>query len=368
MNAVMANKPADQQTSGTSGVAADLLARARKGERLALARLMSMVERGVSNHGAPTTDAQAVRELAALAFSAGTSSTGSGSGSHTVGITGAPGAGKSSITSELLVVARELDEKVAVIAVDPSSPFTGGAILGDRVRMGSHTYDEGVYIRSMASRGQLGGLSLAVPLAARVLASAHWPWVVVETVGVGQVEVDIAGATDTTVVVVNPGWGDSVQANKAGLMEIADIFVINKSDRPGVPETRMDILQMLELSAVSGSHGGSGSVSGHDGGLNEHVWEPPIVETVGTTGQGANELFEAITAHRDYLLSNGLLIKHRQARAASELSEILHQRMITRVEALAATPAGSDINSELLSGQLDPYTAADKLVELAGLS
>ncbi len=376
MNAEMADKPTGptgKQTSGASGAAADLLAKARKGERLALARLMSMVERGVGsfgtgNLGNVTADREAVRELAALAFSGSANSdsanpSGVSSASHTVGITGAPGSGKSSITSELLVVARERGEKVAVIAVDPSSPFTGGAILGDRVRMGSHTSDEGVYIRSMASRGQLGGLSLAVPLGARVLAAAGWPWVLIETVGVGQVEVDIAAATDTTVVVLNPGWGDSVQANKAGLMEIADIFVINKSDRPGVSQTRMDIVQMLELSTGPtgpGAHGDSGSAG-------EHVWEPPIVETVGTTGQGASELFEAITAHRDYLVSSGLLDEHRQARADNEFSEILRQHMTAQVEALSATAAGVDIKRKLMAGQLDPHTAADKLIELTDL-
>jgi putative protein kinase ArgK-like GTPase of G3E family len=195
---------------------ADLLARATDGDRAALARLLSWVERG----------GDGAREVARAAFP-------KAGGAHTVGITGAPGAGKSTLTNALCGQVRAAGEQVAVLAIDPSSPFTGGAILGDRVRMGDHTLDEGVFIRSMATRGHLGGLSLATPEAARVLDAVGYRWVVVETVGVGQVEVDIAGAADTTVVVVNPGWGDAVQANKAGLMEIADLFVINKADRVG---------------------------------------------------------------------------------------------------------------------------------------
>ncbi len=160
---------------------------------------------------------------------------------YTVGLTGAPGAGKSTLSDRLITEARTTGEPVGVLAVDPSSPFSGGAILGDRVRMQGHALDEGVFIRSMATRGHLGGLALATPEAIRVLAAAGMPLIFIETVGVGQVEVEIAGAADTTLVVVNPGWGDAVQANKAGLLEIADIFVINKADRPGAAETRRDL-------------------------------------------------------------------------------------------------------------------------------
>ena len=167
---------------------------------------------------------------------------------YTVGLTGAPGSGKSTLTSALISHLRSLDLEVAVLAIDPSSPFTGGAILGDRVRMQEHATDPGVFIRSMATRGHLGGLSLATPEAVRLLDAIGRRWILVETVGVGQVEVEIAGKADTTVVVVNPGWGDSVQANKAGLMEIADVFVINKADRAGVDATRRDLEQMLDLS------------------------------------------------------------------------------------------------------------------------
>ena len=176
-------------------------------------------------------------------------------------MTGAPGSGKSTLTDKLIGLIRGSGNEVGVLAIDPSSPFSGGAILGDRVRMQDHATDEGVFIRSMATRGHLGGLSLATPQAVRILDAAGKPWIIIETVGVGQVEVEVAGAADTTVVVVNPRWGDGVQANKAGLLEIGDVFVINKADRTGVAETRRDLEQMLDLSALS-------------------AWRPPIVPTV----------------------------------------------------------------------------------------
>ena len=174
-----------------------------------------------------------------------------------------PGAGKSTLVDRLIATARAAGSaQLGVLAVDPSSPFTGGAILGDRVRMQDHALDAGVFIRSMASRGHLGGLAVAVPEAIRVLAAAGFPLVLVETVGVGQVEVEVAGATDTTIVVLNPKWGDAVQANKAGLLETADIFVINKADLPGASETRRDLEQMLDLTAPGD-------------------WRPPVLETIG---------------------------------------------------------------------------------------
>ena len=214
------------------------------GDRGALARLLSLIERGGED----------ARTIARLTYPK------SGSG-YTVGITGAPGAGKSTLTSATIGHLRASDTKVAVLAIDPSSPFTGGAILGDRVRMQDHATDAGVFIRSMATRGHLGGLSLATSEAIHLLDAVGCQWILVETVGVGQVEVEIAGKADTTVVVVNPGWGDSVQANKAGLMEIADIFVINKADRKCADDTRRDLEQMLDLSDI-----------GHDD------WRPPILQ------------------------------------------------------------------------------------------
>lgn len=302
---------------------ADLLEAARAGQRRALARVMSFVERGGAG----------ARDLGALTFA-------QSGHAYTVGITGAPGAGKSTLNSAVVGVARERGERLAVLAIDPSSPFSGGAILGDRVRMSDHTFDEGVYIRSMATRGHLGGLTLATPLAVRVLDALGWPWVVIETVGVGQVETEIVGAADTTVVVVNPGWGDSVQANKAGLMEIADIFVVNKADRPGASETCRDIRQMLDLSAPGD-------------------WDPPILTSVGTTGEGASELWDAICAHRDHCTASGELDSRRAARAETELDEILRARIAERVATLADGPAAQRLRERLARREIDPYAAAE---------
>lgn len=308
---------------------ADLLEAARAGQRRALARVMSFVERGGAG----------ARDLGALTFA-------QSGHAYTVGITGAPGAGKSTLNSAVVGVARERGERLAVLAIDPSSPFSGGAILGDRVRMSDHTFDEGVYIRSMATRGHLGGLTLATPLAVRVLDALGWPWVVIETVGVGQVETEIVGAADTTVVVVNPGWGDSVQANKAGLMEIADIFVVNKADRPGASETCRDIRQMLDLSAPGD-------------------WDPPILTSVGTTGEGASELWDAICAHREHCTASGELDSRRAARVETELDEILRARIAERVATLTDGPKAQRLREQLARRELDPYAAADTFLSEA---
>jgi LAO/AO transport system kinase len=260
-------------------------------------------------------------------------------------MTGAPGSGKSTLTAALATVVRAIDERMAILAVDPSSPFTGGAILGDRVRMQDHVTDEGIYIRSMATRGHLGGLSLATPQAVRVLDALGWPWVLIETVGVGQIEVDIAEAADTTVVVVNPGWGDAVQANKAGLMEIADIFVINKSDRRGADDTRRDIQQMLELSSLGD-------------------WEPPILMTVGTEGDGAQELWTTIGEHRSYLEQSGELSSRRRNRIKAELLKILNWSLEARVQRVLDSPKSAELHEKLESGEIDPYAAAERLLEI----
>ncbi|MFP5377129.1 MAG: methylmalonyl Co-A mutase-associated GTPase MeaB, partial [Acidimicrobiia bacterium] len=212
----------------TRGDPAALLADAVGGSRRALARLITLVEHGGD-------EARAVGRLTYRR----------GGAAYTIGVTGAPGAGKSTLTDRLVAHARSLGRQVAVLAVDPSSPFSGGAILGDRVRMQGHAGDPGVFIRSMATRGHLGGLALATPEAVRVLDACGFPLVLVETVGVGQVEVEVAGRADTTVVVVNPGWGDAVQANKAGLLEVADVLVVNKADRPGAAQVDRDLRAML---------------------------------------------------------------------------------------------------------------------------
>jgi LAO/AO transport system kinase len=310
---------------------ATLLAEARQGDRGALARGLTLIEHG----GA------AARELGRLAYPLG-------GATYTVGVTGAPGAGKSTLTSAVIGLLRQRDVRVGVVAIDPTSPFSGGAILGDRVRMQDHAVDPGVFIRSMATRGHLGGLALAVPEALRLLDAVGFPWLIVETVGVGQVEVEVAGKADTTVVVVNPGWGDSVQANKAGLMEIADIFVINKADRSGVAETRRDLEQMLDLSDLGDR------------------WRPPIVPAVATEGQGLGELWTAVESHRQHITETGLLDERRERRTRDELRQIIVQRLEVRARELCAGTSYDDLEAEVLARRLDPWTASDQLLATVG--
>jgi LAO/AO transport system kinase len=234
-----------------------------------------------------------------------------------------------------------------VLAIDPSSPFTGGAILGDRVRMGDHALDEAVFIRSMATRGHLGGLAVAAPEAVRVLGSAGFHWVLVETVGVGQVEVEVAGQTDTTVVVVNPGWGDAVQAAKAGLMEIADVFVVNKADRPGAAEAEADLRRVLDLSR---------------GRRSSDTWRPPIVRTTATTGDGVADVWVAVRAHRDHLTSSGGLHERRRRRAADEITRLVSARLLERAQAATSGARAAELAESVARGDTDPWTAADQLL------
>jgi LAO/AO transport system kinase len=300
----------------------------RAGDRRALARALSLVEQG----GA---DAKAVGRLAWP----------HGGGAYTVGITGAPGAGKSTLTSALIGVIREEDVPVSVLAIDPSSPFSGGAILGDRVRMQDHALDPAVFIRSMATRGHLGGLALATLQAIRVLDAAGAPWVLLETVGVGQVEVEVAGAADTTVVVVNPGWGDAVQANKAGLLEIADVFVINKADRDGTEETRRDLDTMLDLSD-----------------LPEGGWRPPILATVASKEEGIAELWGAIGDHRRFAESTGLLERRRRDRLEDEIRTIVARSLEQVAYQRTTTPEFESLRDDVVARRLDPYAAADRII------
>lgn len=310
-----------------------LLERARHGDRVALARLLSQVERG----------GETATAVARLAYRTAVP--------YTVGLTGAPGAGKSTLTDGLIGQARggwpepvaEPVPQVAVLAVDPTSPFSGGAILGDRVRMSQHALDPAVFIRSMATRGHLGGLSLAVPDAVRLLGAAGIGAVIVETVGVGQMEVEIASAADTTVVVVTPGWGDSMQANKAGLLEVADVFVINKADRPGRREARRDLEQMLDLARPG-------------------AWRPEIVDTTATAGEGVDELWRAVARHRAHLAESGQLAVRRADRLAQELRRVLLARAEVRVDELVAGEGFATAVTSLAAGELDPYGAADRLL------
>ena len=304
-----------------------LLVAARAGDRSALARLLSKVERGGD-------DARSVSEVT-HAF-AGSSTT--------VGITGAPGAGKSTLTSALVREMRTSDVSVGVLAIDPSSPFTGGAILGDRVRMDEHVLDEEVFIRSMATRGHLGGLAVAVPDAARVLDAVGLQWVLIETVGVGQVEVEIAGEADTTIVVVNPGWGDTVQANKAGLMEIADIFVVNKADRAGVDETVADLERMLSLRGNSS-------------------WRPPVIQTIAIEGRGTDALWSAIQRHGKWSRESGEFERRRALRLDQELRRVVNSLMAAKIEHLAASDSWQRARTEVAERRTDPWTAAKNLLD-----
>ena len=304
-----------------------LVERALQGDRRSIAKVISLVER--DGEGARIA-IQILHPRTGNAWS--------------IGITGAPGSGKSTLTDQLVGRLRAGGTEVGVLAVDPSSPFSGGAILGDRVRMQSHTSDPGVFIRSMATHGHLGGLSLATPQAVRVLDAVGKAWIVIETVGVGQVEVEIAGHADTTVVVVNPGWGDSVQTAKAGLMEIADVFVVNKADRPGVAETQSDLAGMLELSS-------------------RRTWQPPIVRTVATTGEGVDELFEAIVAHRAHLEATGDADARRRARLREELRGLVAAEMLDRASTLSSGPRFETIVDEVARRVRDPYSAAEELLQ-----
>ncbi len=310
----------------TAADAAALVDRARAGDRGAIARLLTVVEAG-------GPDAEVV--LAQLHADTGDA--------YTIGVTGPPGAGKSTLTDRLIARVRRDGAEIGVLAVDPTSPFTGGAILGDRIRMQGHATDPGVFIRSMASRGHLGGLALATPAAVRVLDAAGMPWVIIETVGVGQVEVEIAGAADTTVVVLNPGWGDAVQANKAGLLEIADVLVVNKADRPGLDETVQDLRTMLEWSTSDG-------------------WTPPIVETVATEGRGVDELWDAVLGHRAHLEQDGRLAAARAERLRAELRAVVAARLGERADAACNGPRFEQLVEQVASRDLDLRAAADALL------
>ena len=267
-------------------------------------------------------------------------------GARIIGLTGAPGAGKSTVTGALVRAFRDRDLKTAVLAVDPTSPFSGGALLGDRVRMQEHATDPGVFIRSMGSRGQLGGLAAATPQAIRVLDAAGYQVIFVETVGVGQAEVEVASAADTTVVLVVPGMGDSVQAAKAGILEIADIFVVNKGDRPGAQEAIRDLRTTVAMASYA------------DG-----AWKPPIVATTASSGGGIDDLVNRLNAHAAWLDESGELERRRVARARDEISALAVAELRERLGALPGESRLEKLAAEVASGQIDPYTAADQLIE-----
>lgn len=294
-----------------------------------MARLISLVEDGHP----------ALREvMAALAPHSGTA--------HVIGITGSPGVGKSTSTNALVGAFRKRGKRIGVLAVDPSSPFSGGALLGDRVRMQDHALDPEVYIRSMASRGHLGGLSWTTPQALRVLDAAGCDVVLVETVGVGQSEVEIAGLADTTIVLLAPGMGDGIQAAKAGILEIGDLFVVNKADREGADATVRDIRHMISL--------GDRTEPG--------LWRPPVLKTVAARVQGIDEVMEALDKHVAWMEETGALRQRRVRRAGDEIESIALQQLRARMGDLRHGNGVDELAAAVVDGKTDPYAAADQVV------
>jgi LAO/AO transport system kinase len=266
--------------------------------------------------------------------------------SYVVGFTGPPGAGKSSLVDDIVYVLRQEEKRVGIIAVDPNSPFSGGAILGDRIRMMRHTVDSGVFIRSMGSRGHLGGLALAASRAVHVFDALGMDYVLLETVGVGQSELEIAETADTTVVVLMPGLGDSVQTIKAGIMEIADIFVVNKGDHPSVEKTVADLQELLRLDS------------------RPRDWTPPIVKTVAVKEEGIGELWEAIGSHRAYLERSGELETRRRKRLQSQILDIAARQLRDRVLAPSIESVEfQGILERTVARQIDPFSAASELLD-----
>ena len=306
--------------------------RARRGEQRAVARLISLVESG---------GPELAEVAAALAPHTGRA--------HVVGITGPPGVGKSTCTSALVAALRAADRRVGVLAVDPSSPFSGGALLGDRVRMGEHATDNGVFIRSMATRGHLGGLAWSTPQALRVLDAAGCDIVLIETVGVGQSEIEVVALADTTVVLLAPGMGDGVQAAKAGILEVADVFVVNKADRDGAVQTVRDLRHMISLGEPA-----------------EQRWRQPVLRTVAARGEGIDELVAALEEHRAWLDASGERERRRLARAEAEIQALAMGQVRTRIADLAGAAALTALAKRVVAGELDPYRAADELLDALG--
>ncbi|KRF15387.1 transporter [Nocardioides sp. Soil797] len=314
---------------GRSAVAVpELVERARAGDLRSVGRLISLVE----------DESPLLREaMAHLAPYAGRA--------RIIGITGSPGVGKSTSTNALVTELRGRGQRVGVLAVDPSSPFSGGALLGDRVRMGDHALDKDVFIRSMASRGHLGGLAWSTPQAMRVLDAAGYDVVIIETVGVGQSEVEIAGLADTTIVLLAPGMGDGIQAAKAGILEIGDLYVINKADREGASTVRRDLRGALALSQRP-----------------EDAWKPPILMTTAQNGEGVAEVAQAIDDHHAWLEAHGELTRRRTRRARDEIEAIALTGLRKRWSGLSEHTELDDLAERVARGETDPWAAAEILL------
>jgi LAO/AO transport system kinase len=313
----------------------EIVERLLNGDRRALARVVTLIE-----NGAP--EARAV--LAQLHPRGGRA--------HVVGVTGAPGAGKSTLVTQLVRELRRREQRIGVVAVDPSSPFSGGAILGDRIRMQELAGDPNVFIRSMASRGSLGGLAVATRDVVRALDAAGWDTIIIETVGAGQAEVEIIRAAQSVIVVAVPGMGDDIQAIKAGILEIADIFVVNKADRPGADQTAAELRMLLSL----------------DERRAERVWRPPILKTIATTGEGVPALVDALEGHVRFLRDSGQLATRDSRQARSEIMALLHQMMLERLEATIPPVEWERLLGDVVARRTDPYAVAAALAERIGLS
>jgi len=314
---------------------ADLVERLLAGDRRALARVLTLIENGAPN----------AREILAQLHT-------KGGRAHIVGLTGSPGAGKSTLVMQL---ARELlrrGQRVGVVAVDPTSPFTGGAILGDRIRMQDLAGNPNLYIRSMASRGSLGGLAAATRDVVRALDAAGFDTILIETVGAGQAEVEIVRAAQTVVVVTVPGMGDDIQAIKAGILEIADIFVVNKADRPGADQTAAELRMLLSL----------------DEHRKEHTWRVPILKASALSGEGVPELADKLHEHLTFLKESGQLASRSGRQARSEMLALLQQALMARIEATVGAEEWDRLVADVVERRADPYTVAEVLARRIGLA
>jgi LAO/AO transport system kinase len=305
----------------------ELIARARRGDRRATARLLSIVENDEPSAAA------IMRELYRKAGKA-----------RVIGITGPPGGGKSTLVNRLAGAYREGGARVAIVAVDPSSPFTGGALLGDRIRMQERALDDGTFIRSMATRGHPGGLARATDRVVNVLDALGTEVVLLETVGVGQEEVDVARVAETVCLVTVPGLGDDIQAIKAGVLEIADVLVVNKADRPGADDVARDLAQMLSLA-------------------KDREWKPPIVRTSATTGDGIPQLVDAIARHGEWARTSGELRGRRERAARAEVEELLRERLLRQLEGRIGQSNLAAAVRRVADREADPYTAVDELLQ-----